>query len=522
MDFYALQAQMNSMQPQGHHLKTDTIDVVGVTYRTPLPPAIRWWFISSTTSRVAATTIAFSAILAAIYLVRLRNLNSFNADECVQIVMAKYFSGASVDFYFWGQNRLGSFIPVLLIIPIKLLDLPPLASAVALSTTLYLGFILILTRYCVSAVETLLLALAFAALPAEMYEYLLYTGHPYASLMFLSAAAFSLLFPPGNVDPATLSRWRFLAAGLIAGVAFWVTETAATAVASLVLVAYWRRGSFNLSSDRILAFGVGLAVLFPLILYWRHQIGYHGHDAEYLRVASPSEIVIGLGKFFTQMTDLINSEGYQKPWTANTAGAVMIGVTIIALVARLNRTNSAALVKWLGTFNLIYFLIVVLAHHSYYGQGQIQRFWTAPIMSSIALCILLPFELLRTRRHAFAGTVAAASVVCMISLSHLLVLRTPGTAPSEQVALFQRLHAMGAHYVMGDFWDVLPLNVVSRFEMVAAPPDFTASNPLRPRFAQAQKIFIVLNEDLDMRPEHWKPYVLIPTSDPGIVVATKE
>jgi hypothetical protein len=436
--------------------------------------------------------------------------------------MAKYFSGASVDFYFWGQNRLGSFIPVLLIIPIKLLDLPPLASAVALSTSLYLGFVLFLIRYCVSVVDTLLLSIAFVALPAEMYEFLLYTGHPYASLMFLSAATFSLLFPPGNADPATLSRGRFFAAGLITSVAFWVTDTAAAAVAALIFVAYWRRGSFNFSSERILAFGVGWAVFVPLILYWRHQIGYHGHDAEYLRVASLSEIVIGLKQFFPQMTDLINSEGHKKSWTANAAGAVMIGLTVIALVAPLNRTNSAALVKWLATFNLFYFLIVLLAHHSYYGQDQIQRFWTAPIMSSIALYILLPFELLRARRLAFAGTIAAASVVCMINLGYLLVLRAPGTVPSEQVALFQRLQKVGAHYVMGDFWHAMPVNVASRFEMLAAPSDFTASNPLRPRFEQAQKIFIILSEDLDMRPEHWKPYVLIPTSDPGIVVATKE
>jgi hypothetical protein len=471
-------------------------------------------------SRILVLAVAFAAVLVAIYVVRLKNFYSFNSDQSIQIIMARYFTGAAVDFYYWGQNRMGSFVPILLILPVKVLGLHPLASAVAVSTILYLGFIYLLTRYSQSLLAVALVPLAFVLLPAEMYDLLLYTGHPYASLMFLCVLGFSILFPPNEKTFSEFPLWRFFAAGLTFSVAFWVSETAAAAVAGIALIVFWRRHELALSWLRIVAFGLGLAVFVPLILYWRHKIGYEGHDAEYLQIATLSEILRGLEKFFRQFTDLINKEG-EKTWTAYCAGIVMIAVTIGALFAPLGKNNAGSLVKWLAAFNVFYFLVVLLAHHSYYGGGQIQRFWTAPVMISMALCVLLPFELWRSRCPALMTLSAVACLACLASLAHLFVLRLPGTLPLVHVANYERMQKLGARYVQGDFWDVFPLNIVSRFQMIAAPAGFGNSRQLRPRFERASEIFIILNQHVDMRPESWKPFTLSPTTDSGVVVAKR-
>src|SRR5262249_54926631 len=146
-------------------------------------------------------------------------------DHSIQILMAKYFSGASIDFYYWGQIRLGSLVPILLIIPVKLLGLHPLASAVVLSTAFYLGYVLVLGRYGWCVPEAALLPLAFVVLPVEVYDYLLYTGHPYGPSLFLSVAAFALLFQPKATNSATFSLSRYFASGLLLSTALWVSDT---------------------------------------------------------------------------------------------------------------------------------------------------------------------------------------------------------------------------------------------------------------------------------------------------------
>jgi hypothetical protein len=255
-----------------------------------------------------------------------------------------------------------------------------------------------------------------------------------------------------------------------------------------------------------------LAVFLPFILYWRHQIGYEGHNAEYFQIASLTELSLGLKRFFPQLTIL----------TGTLAGALlMISFTLGALVAPLKRSNAAALVKWLGMFNVFYFLIVLFARHSYFGAGQIQRFWTAPVMSAMVLCVLLPYELLRARRLTLAGGAAVASLACLCSLAQGLVHDFPAKLPLIHVTNFERLQKLGARYVKGDFWDVFPINIISDFKMIAVPARFENARQLRPQFADAQEIFIIKNERVDLRPESWKPYVLIPTSDPGIVVAKR-
>lgn len=449
--------------------------------------------------RLQAAILALmgAALVTFLSFAALRDYYLFDADHAVQIIMARYFDGRSQDFYYWGQNRLGSLIPLLLILPIQVLKLPPLACAVGLSLAFYLGCLFLLLLHARGFAERFVCLAAFFLLPIGAYKYLLYTGHPYGPSLALMLAAFTVLFRPGGQSP---SRVRYFAAGFLLSVGLWVSEATAAGIVAILWLLRERRRSLGVDRAKLGLFFLGLFWLLPFMLYWRFTIGFQGHDGDYVRPATPGMVLGGLQRFFPQFSDLVNSELSPKPVTALGVATALLGVNLVALFFRKGFVGEAPeaagspLVSFLAIHNLCYFLIVHGSRHSYFGAAQIQRFWVPVLMFSLFPIAVIPVRAWRRvaavqspgRGRVAVGGACLGALACFVGLARLAAQRFPYGDDSVHFrairahrANLEALRARHVKQVMGDYWESLPLTVLSDFEILAVPYDFVRMERFR-------------------------------------------
>jgi hypothetical protein len=435
-------------------------------------------------------SISFVALASYIYLAAIRRFYLFDGDHAIQIMMAKYFRWESSDFYYWGQNRLGSLVPLLLILPIKVLKLPALASAVVCASAFYASTLLLLFANARGTAEKAAALFGFLLLPIGAYEFLLYTGHPYGPAMALTLAAFTLVFR------SVPSRTQLFLAGCALSVSFWVSEATLAGIASLCCLMFQRRRSLRLNAVGLAAFLSGIALLAPFILYWRHAIGLEGHDAEYLQFASVEMLGNGLHKFLPQFSDMTNSRLPFKPLIVWLVAVTLALVNPLILLARRWGREGAdhaapPILSFLAMHNCVYFLIVLASRHAYFGEGLIQRFWVPIILYSIYVLFVLTARVLqRYDVRSLRATLTLATCVAVVGLSKGNVASWPGRSHGQAFRAIQghwddlrevRMHR--ANRVTADYWRALPLNVLSEFEILAVPRDFSRTAQFRERFS---------------------------------------
>jgi len=425
-----------------------------------------------------------------IYRAALVRFYFFDGDHAIQIMMAKHFAWRSQDFYYWGQNRLGSLIPVLLIVPLKWLSLPPLHTAVACATGFYLAVVALLIYHAQSRAERVAALVAAFLVPIGAYKFLLYTGHPYGPSMALSLAAFTLLFA------GRASRGRMLGVGALLSVACWVSEATLAAVVPLLWLAFQRRERLSIRRTHWLWLGAGLAWLVPFVFYWRRQIGFDGHDADYVKPADLEMLQAGLLKFLPQFSDMLNS---MRP----RASAMAAGVACVLVLSNLcvlftpaswlhegRDRPRAPILNFLALHNALYFLVVLFSRHSYFGEGLIQRFWVPVIVYSLYLALVFAVRVVQMSecRAVFKTVSTVVGLSVILSMSALSSM----SWPTLQTFKTMREHrddvksalARGATHVTADYWRALPLNVLSGFRILAVPRDFSRTGHFRAEFSR--------------------------------------
>ena len=110
------------------------------------------------------------------------NYGYYNSDHAIHVLMSKEFR-LPRDFFYWGQNRLGSFLPMVAFSLHKLIQIHYLYLCSLIQYLFLLTGFLILSK----ELKSLLLKLSLCALiflPVNEYNALILIGHPYSSQLF--------------------------------------------------------------------------------------------------------------------------------------------------------------------------------------------------------------------------------------------------------------------------------------------------------------------------------------------------
>lgn len=158
-----------------------------------------------------------------------------NSDNAIHILMGYDFHLPS-DYYFWGQDRLGSIIPLLTHVLYKVLHVSPALLSSFVLYSLVLLFVLMLSAFIENRwYKVLLCVLLF--FPVHTTDHMLRLAHPYAAQYMFILMSISLLF---LFQKAFKKRQDLKAGFLLAGLflsgvmALWSSEGSIIAVLSII------------------------------------------------------------------------------------------------------------------------------------------------------------------------------------------------------------------------------------------------------------------------------------------------
>ena len=163
----------------------------------------------------------FLAATASYFLIGSPYIHVVNSDSAIHVIMIDHFDWQR-DFYYWAQNRVGSFVPAVAQ-PIKLLGISPLKAAFIVRYLLLIGTCLILCKLVRIPIYRILIVVA-VLFPSFSYFRILEIGHPYAEQLFLLLLGTYLIHRKIKIQEP-VDNPALILTSILFGIAFWANDS---------------------------------------------------------------------------------------------------------------------------------------------------------------------------------------------------------------------------------------------------------------------------------------------------------
>jgi hypothetical protein len=367
----------------------------------------------------------------------------FNSDHAIHVLMSQDFTWPR-DVYFWGQNRLGSFMPMVSHALIKLIPVHPLYICSAVQ---YL--FLLVSAFIISGIlENIWLKLAvfiFIFIPVNEYNALLYLGHPYASGLFCGVLflLFSTTFinqirSAENKPKRNLKLWSSLiAAQLFFFLSIWISEfNALLLIISGIL--FFKRKQLHGSYDRKFIFQLltEIALFLVLTIYgYKKFKSFAPGDAEYGKI------------FITSINSIVKQFNFLSGKIADTwlfrDGKIienlfyyllLLFIITLLIIGKKGRDSN----KWMSP--LAVFAIagaITLFFSSWNLRSEYSPRYHIPVYIAAAIFFLLFFDSKYNRNIAALFTILL--FVVSVTFCYLTLIRHERRTPFERYGEFANL-----------------------------------------------------------------------------------
>ncbi len=206
----------------------------------------------------------------------------------IQVLMAYDFS-FSDSLYFWGQNRLGSLLPMVSI-PLIKIGIPPIWAVSIILYAFVVGAWLLLKPLLKNKTSQFAL-LAFFLFQPFVFKESLMAGHPYVPQFFIVAWVVNILYHHANNIVKKVPQLI-----LLLGIGFWVSEMILAIILSLFIWFWVNRKSnslknqiINTSLIKALQIGISLISVVILILILKNNSPSSSHYHQTFN--SPQQVI---------------------------------------------------------------------------------------------------------------------------------------------------------------------------------------------------------------------------------------
>ncbi|NET47956.1 MAG: hypothetical protein F6K09_04350 [Merismopedia sp. SIO2A8] len=383
-----------------------------------------------------------------------------NSDQTVHILMA-YDLQLPGDLYYWGQDRLGSLLPVLSHIALKLFPIAPVKMVGWINYGLVAIAYFCFASFFKRPLSWVLLASALF-LPLQLYREILSTGQPYAAqFACLGLATVGLRWLLGYWSQAKL--WQrclglwFTGLSIFASVwvsdfsvIYWAVVLGAIAhhlFFQLSLSECRRRYPWHLADTITL---VGIIITGSSFL--RLAKATAARSARYTEFNSLANIIDLLVRMGHSLIKNLRLEG-QSFWMGIAAyWLVAIGICVIYVTWRYHHT----LLKqpsclWLGSWGLAAGCsmgILLLANWIYQPDHLPQRYFIVVYVLCWVATLLLSEQLPPASSRVLSLLLVGLAIASAMTLSHRILARD---TPPRVVAL-QELAPLAPAGFIGDYW----------------------------------------------------------------------
>ena len=389
----------------------------------------------------------------------LPNLAGYNSDNAIHALMAEDFQWP-IDFYYWGQNRLGSFLPMLASPFYYLVSSGIYAVAIAqliLVVSVYASFQSLFPSWWSKFAVAV-----FSIIP--IYPFLVQTqpGHPVLAQLFFLGVCFALFF--GKSSQTKKAFWIPLSAFL----ALWSSELSAVALAVFCLIYYKELLQLARAQWRQVAAGTALGLGW-LILAKVSAASDPNYAA--LFTTWPSFVAI-LQQHIQDLWVLMQFKS-NKPGNSLLIIFILINVLALAFLAGKRIVQNRMFWLFFGTAAGTYFLVCASNWNAIMDR-PLHHFTPAYIFFALAMLVAWGEARSETLKKVMPLGLATVHAVASIWFITTLSLSVPGRVSMKQakklIAEIELRHPAQTVGLIGSYWNTYSLDAL-RGNIISIPGD---------------------------------------------------
>ncbi len=355
----------------------------------------------------------------------------FDSDGAIHVLMAQDFVFPQ-GLYFWGQNRLGSFVP-LVSLPFVSLGIPAIWVVSCVQFFLLIGTFLNFAKGLSNLQKFSLSLLIF--FPYYHWWFLVSTGQPYIPQLFFLSLIYRL-YQDHNSWSAR-HWWIFTLYGLLS---IWISDLAITYIGVIALFRLFReRKSLRSTYTTHLLFQGCISFLFLFFLLRVKAATTVSEEYQQL-IGPPSE----WASVFKNLTEFYLSEAthFSSYW-ATSLGIILI-MTSVMLVF-LKNIKLAWRSPWFVMTATI--LVATLVSHWVFKNGL--RYFTLPLSLFVLFSLLWSNKMVKVKWGLLFGLLALSttSFLTRISMDSPTVFM-PKTAEVKALAKEVNFSAVGPYWTV--------------------------------------------------------------------------
>jgi hypothetical protein len=404
---------------------------------------------------------------------------SLDSDNAVHILMA-YDLKLPHDLYYWGQNRLGSLLPIL---AHGLLKVSRFSAAEAVAYVQY--FILLIGFLCLSSLfQSFFSKVVFAFvwfLPIFDFSALISIAHPYAPQFALIGLTVVLVkqikIRPGKISllkDQVKNQILIFGAGLCLAASLWVSELSVIFIilllgtATLFTFQYLVKASWTepqLEKESLVAtleiprqhlpfliaaicnFGLTASLGLGFIAYAKQHADT---TTSYSRFANLAEIQVILSKLWQALFNTLTFQSY-SPFLSLYAGLmIVLLIYLICLLRQQMHQKNLPSSSWFYLFAISAvsgMMLLVVSWWVYINEVSLRYFVIVYVSGWIA--VLLCIENLTAQAKRAAKILVGLIVVCaLVSSAGAFAM----TKPVGKIEQLQALKPLGKAGFIGEYW----------------------------------------------------------------------
>jgi hypothetical protein len=434
-----------------------------------------------------------------------------DSDQSLQILMTTYLRLPG-DFYFWGQDRLGSLVPILAHGLYTLFHMSPALAASLVLYGLVAVLVLVMVRFIPSLSGRIMLVFLLF-FPIHVADNMLKLGHPYApqyaciAIFIACMYRFKTLVEESSVWKAAL----FLFLGILAlDAALWISEMSIVALLAFAIAVLVAKGSPALLSKQtkasvriffiyaflsLVTLGAGLWFIF----YAKSQArAVPTYDQQWL--ASAGEIRAGATTYMESYGNTLLCKNDILTFLYALLFLCLLGNAFYVLCLQIVRSKKAP--EFLSLFLLLNGiggeLLILLS--KWVALNHFNSWYQTYPYVSLVLFILLVRER-HPRNKLISGLSLTWVLVAVVSASSIYYFQQGKDPNQRSLREMSALNTLAPCAFIGDYWNSYLLWAANPLTLKAVPYEYPRCPWNVDSVMASPAIYLVRNNWLDSFPQ---------------------
>lgn len=444
-----------------------------------------------------------------------------NSDNAVTILMIHSFNLPN-DLYFWGQDRMGSLIPLIGQIPFKLFNFSALVSeAITHYLILLLGF-LAFSSLLKSYFYKIIFAIIWFFPPMRLIDVTQLAFGIYYSLIAISIYLFNLSDKENIQKKPLLYHFILLLITLILIVSIWVSDMALMSVFLLLVIQlfyYLRKYKLTklaFKNPKLYYALTGILIGYIFIHYVK---SISSGKQDYATFSDVNSILQSINIFYNTIADIFLFKA-NEPFTSIYAYMVtiIIGFSLVAL--RKIKINESAN-KWIVFFlsdAIVVFVIIIISQWTFLNNVP-RRYFTCTYIAFSLFLLLLFDNLVLKKKHNYFFKIFIFLTVFIGGAGTIYNLKYiwPKTL-KPKVEIVDEFKKLGKIGIISEYWNSYIISCPNPDLIIATPNEQSSVRNIKitNEVFKQKDLYIIKDMWLESFPDTLKQFehILLKDGDP--------